>query len=64
MKTIDLRKLTKAELIKELQELKKEHFKLRMQLKTGQLTRNRLIRAVKRNIARVKTIAIEKTREQ
>lgn len=64
MKASELRKLTQKELAKELNELNREHFKLRVQLKTGQLTRNRLMRAVKRNIARTKTIAAEKTRKQ
>lgn len=44
-----------AELDDELLSLAREHFNLRMQLATGQLTQVNRLREVKRNIARVKT---------
>lgn len=44
-----------AELDEELLSLAREHFNLRMQLATGQLTQVHRLREVKRNIARVKT---------
>ncbi|PWN55341.1 50S ribosomal protein L29 [Abyssibacter profundi] len=44
-----------AELQDELLSLAREHFNLRMQMATGQLTQVHQIREVKRNIARVKT---------
>ena len=46
---------SEAELKDELLSLAREHFNLRMQLATGQLTQMHRIRDVKRNIARVKT---------
>lgn len=50
-----LAKKSDEELGAELVELAREHFNLRMQMATGQLTQVRRIRDVKRNIARVKT---------
>tara|TARA_B100002019_G_C20697512_1_gene324062 strand:+ start:186 stop:401 length:216 start_codon:yes stop_codon:yes gene_type:complete len=46
---------SESELKDELLSLAREHFNLRMQLATGQLTQIHRIREVKRNIARVKT---------
>ena len=43
------------ELRTELLDLTREHFNLRMQLATGQLTQFGNLRRVKKNIARVKT---------
>ena len=43
------------ELNEELVALKREHFNLRMQLATGQLSQVHRMRVVKRNIARVMT---------
>ena len=56
---------SEAELKDELLSLAREHFNLRMQLATGQLTQMHRIRDVKRNIARVKTaISTRSTVEQ
>ena len=63
MKAADLRKKDSGELIKELIELRKNHFSLRMQVSTQQLTDNSKIKKVKKDIARVKTIIREKTKE-
>ena len=63
MKAADLRKKDSDELIKELIELRKNHFSLRMQVSTQQLTDNSKIKKVKKDIARVKTIIREKTKE-
>ena len=61
MKTTDIRKLSVEELTKKLDELKKDLFMLRMQHATNQLDNPMQIAAVKKDIARVKTIIREKT---
>ena len=45
----------KEELVKELNEVLKEQFSLRLQHKTGQLTNTVQLRKVRRQIARLKT---------
>ncbi len=60
MKTNDLRDKSVEDLNKELLELTREKFNLRMQQGTGQLTQPHQIKAARRNIARVKTILNEK----
>ena len=56
MKAAELREMSNAELTKKLAELKEELFNLRFQLATGQLQNTMQITAVKRDIARAKTI--------
>ena len=60
MKANDLRDKSVEDLNKELLELTREKFNLRMQQGTGQLTTPHLIKNARRNIARVKTILNEK----
>ena len=62
MKSSDLRAMSVAELEKELFELLREQFNLRMQKGSGQLTRVHLLKNVRLNIARVKTILTEKAK--
>ncbi len=62
MKARDLRAKSDEELVKELEELSREGFNLRMQQGTGQLARPSQFRAVRRDIARVKTIINERRR--
>jgi large subunit ribosomal protein L29 len=59
MKAKDLRKSSPEELKKQLEELLREQFNLRMQKGMGQLSRPSQVRAVRRDIARVKTIIHE-----
>jgi large subunit ribosomal protein L29 len=59
MKADDLRKSSVDDLHKQLFELLKEQFNLRMQKGTGQLSRPSQVRAVRRDIARIKTIMHE-----
>ena len=47
-------------LLKELQELQKAHFSLRMQHATQQLTNTSQLRRTKRDIARVRTVLGQK----
>ena len=57
----EVRGLSVEKLQEKLQELKKDLFMLRMQLATNQLDNPMQIGAVKKDIARVKTIIREKT---
>ena len=57
----ELRALEAAKLEEKLQELKKDLFMLRMQHATNQLDNPMQIAAVKKDIARVKTIIREKS---
>ena len=59
MKANDIRKLSAAELDAKLAELKKNLFMLRMQHATNQLDNPLQIAAVKKDIARIKTIIRE-----
>ena len=60
MKAEDLRTNTVDELTDQLGALKKEQFNLRFQRATGQLEKTARIREVRRDIARIKTIAAQK----
>lgn len=60
MKASELREKSVDELTAELEKLREEQFKLRMQLATGQLTQNHLLRQARRDIARIKTVLTEK----
>ena len=60
MKAKELKNLSVEELTAKLGELKKDLFMLRMQLATNQLDNPMQIGAVKKDIARVKTIIREK----
>ena len=61
MKAKELKNLSVEELTSKLGELKKDLFMLRMQLATNQLDNPMQIGAVKKDIARVKTMIREKT---
>jgi large subunit ribosomal protein L29 len=56
MKASELRSKTPADLQRLLFELLREQFNLRMQKATGQLSRPARVCAVRRDIARVKTL--------
>lgn len=59
MKTTEIRDLTNVELNTKLDDLKKELFALRFQLAANQLENPTRIKAVKKDIARIKTIMRE-----
>lgn len=59
MNAADLRKKSMEELKKELDGLMKDQFALRMQNGSGQGVRPHLFNALKKDIARVKTIMTE-----
>ena len=60
MEAKELRTKDAAALDKELQDLLRAHFSLRMQKATQQLTNTSQIRNVKRDIARVRTVMAQK----
>ena len=63
MKASELRTKSAADLNKELSELLKAQFSLRMQLATQQLNNNSEIKKVRRDIARVRTLIGEKAKQ-
>ncbi|MEJ6021636.1 50S ribosomal protein L29 [Ramlibacter sp. PS4R-6] len=64
MKTAELRQKDVTELAKEVSDLQKAHFGLRMQKATQQLTNTATLRHTRRDIARAKTILAQKQGEQ
>lgn len=60
MKAKSLRQKSVTELQQEIVSLRKEQFNLRMQRGTGQLSRPHLMREVRKNVARAKTVLREK----
>lgn len=63
MKASDVRAMTDDQLKDELLKLKKEQFNLRFQKATGQLENTVRQRQVRRDIARIQTIARQKQAE-
>ena len=62
MKASDLRAKSAEELQKELVELRRAQFVLRMQVATQSLTKNSEIERLRRDIARVHTLLNEKSK--
>ncbi len=60
MKAAELREKSDEDLKRELLELMREQFNLRMQRGSGQLSRPSDMKRVRRDIARIKTILTEK----
>lgn len=63
MKASEVRTMSADQLNDELAKLKKEQFNLRFQQATGQLEKSSRIQQVRRDIARIKTIAAQKAAE-
>ena len=60
MKAADIRQMTIDQIDDEVLKLKKEHFNLRFQRASGQLENTARVREVRRDIARLKTVAKNK----
>jgi len=60
MQSADIRTMTIDQIDDEVLKLKKEQFNLRFQRATGQLENTARVREVRRDIARLKTIAQQK----
>ena len=58
-KAAALRAKSAADLTEELVALRKEEFGLRMQRSTGQLSNNSRFKAIRREVARIKTVLNE-----
>ena len=63
MKAAELRESTPEELQRKEQDLRKELFNLRFQQATGEIENPMRIRAIKKDIARVLTVAEEKKKK-
>ncbi|OHC76072.1 MAG: 50S ribosomal protein L29 [Rhodospirillales bacterium RIFCSPLOWO2_01_FULL_65_14] len=64
MKIVDVRTKSEDELKGQLMDLRKEAFNLRFQAASGQLENTSRVRAVRRDIARIKTVLNERKRPQ
>jgi len=62
MKATELRKKSDAELGKELLDLRKAQFSLRMQLSTQQLNNTSQLGKLRKDVARIKTIQCERAK--
>ena len=60
MSIVEYRAMSESELNAELISLCKERFNLTMQKATGQLNKAHLVKNVRRNIARIKTLQTKK----
>jgi large subunit ribosomal protein L29 len=60
MKAQDVRAMTLDQIDDEVLKLKKEQFNLRFQRATGQLENTSRVRVIRRDVARLKTIAAQK----
>ncbi|MEZ5765783.1 MAG: 50S ribosomal protein L29 [Xanthobacteraceae bacterium] len=60
-KVEDIRRMTADQMDDEILKLKKERFNLRFQRATGQLENTSRLRQARRDIARIKTIARQKS---
>ena len=60
MKAVDARAMSPDQLNDELVKLKKEQFNLRFQKATGQMEKTARVKQIRRDIARIKTVAAEK----
>ena len=62
MKAADIRQMTDDQVKDEIERLKKEQFNLRFQRASGQLENTSRVRQVRRDIARLTTVAAENAR--
>lgn len=64
LKPVDVRAMTDDELQDNLLELKKEQFNLRFQQATGQLENTARFSQVRKDIARIRTMQVERKAQQ
>ena len=64
MKASDVRAMSIDQMDDEVLKLKKEQFNLRFQRATGQLQNTSRVRVIRRDIARIKTVAAQKRAAQ
>ena len=60
MKTSDIRKMSVEDINKKIVEIKTELFELRMKQATGSLEKPHMINALRKDVARLKTVLTEK----
>lgn len=59
MKTSEIRKMSKDEIAKKITDIKTELFELRMKQATGNLDKPHMINALRKDVARLKTVLNE-----
>lgn len=64
MKASEIKELTAAQLQDKVKEYKEELFNLRFQQATGQLENTARLKAVRKNIARLRTVQNQKNNEK
>ncbi len=64
MKASRIRDMTREEIDKELLDLRREQFNLRMQLATGQGVRTHEFGRIRKDIARLKTVLREREKQE
>ena len=64
MKVSDIRAMSPDQMDDAILNLKKERFNLRFQRATGQLENSSRVRIVRREVARIKTVAAQKRAKQ
>ena len=63
MKPADMRTMSSDQVIDEIERLKKEQFNLRFQRASGQLENTARVRQVRRDIARLSTVATHSAKQ-
>ena len=63
MKAEEFRAMTPDQLDEQVTRLKKEQFNLRFQRATGQLENTARVRTIRRDIARIKTLQVQRRKE-
>jgi large subunit ribosomal protein L29 len=64
MKAVEIRNMTKDEILTELDDVREGLMKLRFQMATGELTDFNRLRATRQDIARLMTVLNERNREE
>ena len=63
LKALDLREMTEAELKEELDKLRRELFESKMKFHSRRLENTSSMRELKKSIARIQTVLMEKSKE-
>ena len=64
MKTSEIRNMSADEILTEIDDAREELMKLRFQTATGELTDFNRLRLMRRNIARMMTVLVERDRDE
>ncbi len=64
MRVSDIRELSTEELLKKEAELREDNFRFRFKLSTGELEDTSKIKQTRRDIARIKTVLAERSKQE